>query len=427
MIVETVKRYMRDLLQEIGASLSRNKLRTTLTGFAVAWGIFMLLVLLGAGNGIIHTFEANVNTNALNVLTIYGNTTTKAYQGYKEGRSIRLDNRDLKATEEDFPDNIINTGGMVNQNGVTLSNGEEYVSLRLTGVHPIFAHINALKIKEGRFLNQLDIREQRKTIILHEKTAEILFKHTNPIGKFVKAGTANYQVAGIYKDQGNDQNSPAYIPFTTLQQIYNKGNRVDVIVTTTKGLDSQEKSNTFVSEYRKTLAGIHQFDPDDEGAIYVSNRFTQFQQTMTAMYLLQVALWIIGIFTLVSGIVGVSNIMFITVKERTHEFGIRKALGAKPRAIYKLIVVESIAITTLFGYMGMVCGVMATEWMNKAYGSTTVSLSESESTTLFIDPTVDISIAIGATILLIVAGTLAGLFPARKAASVRPIEALNAR
>jgi putative ABC transport system permease protein len=234
-------------------------------------------------------------------------------------------------------------------------------------------------------------------------------------------------VAGIYKDQGNDQNSPAYIPFTTLQQIYNKGNRVDVIVTTTKGLDSQEKSNTFVSEYRKTLAGIHQFDPEDEGAIYVSNRFTQFQQTMTAMYLLQVALWIIGIFTLVSGIVGVSNIMFITVKERTHEFGIRKALGAKPRAIYKLIVVESIAITTLFGYMGMVCGVMATEWMNKAYGSTTVSLSEGESTTLFIDPTVDISIAIGATILLIVAGTLAGLFPARKAASVRPIEALNAR
>ena len=148
---------------------------------------------------------------------------------------------------------------------------------------------------------------------------------------------------------------------------------------------------------------------------------------MTAMYLLQVALWIIGIFTLVSGIVGVSNIMFITVKERTHEFGIRKALGAKPRSIYKLIVVESIAITTLFGYIGMVCGVMATEWMNKAYGSTTVELGEGESTTLFIDPTVDISIAIGATILLIVAGTMAGLFPARKAANVRPIEALNAR
>lgn len=418
---------MRDLLQEIGASLSRNRLRTTLTGFAVAWGIFMLLVLLGAGNGIIHTFEANVNTNALNVLTIYGNTTTKPYQGYKEGRSIQLDNRDLKATEEDFPDNIISTGGMLNQNNVILSNGDEYVSLRLTGVHPIFAHINSLRIKEGRFLNQLDIRERRKTIILHSKTAEILFKHTNPIGKFVKAGNTNYQVAGIYKDQGNEQNSPAYIPFTTLQQIYNKGNRVNVIVTTTKGLETEEKSNAFVKEYRKTLASIHEFDPDDEGAIYVSNRFTQIQRVMTAMYLLQVALWIIGIFTLVSGIVGVSNIMFITVKERTHEFGIRKALGAKPRSIYKLIVVESIAITTLFGYIGMVCGVMATEWMNKAYGSTTVELGEGESTTLFIDPTVDISIAIGATILLIVAGTMAGLFPARKAANVRPIEALNAR
>jgi putative ABC transport system permease protein len=418
---------MKELIQEIWVSLGKNKLRTTLTGFAVAWGIFMLLVLLGAGNGIIHTFEANVNTNALNVVSIYGGITTKAFQGYKEGRSIQLDNRDLKTTEEDFRENIISAGGTVNQNNVTLSYGSEYVSIRLNGVHPNYAHINALKIAEGRYINQLDIRERRKTIILHNKTAEILFKHANPLGKFVKAGNVTYQVAGIYKDQGNEQNSPAYIPFTTLQQIYNKGNHVNMIVTTTQGLDSEEKSNAFKKEYRKKLAGIHEFAPDDESAIYVSNRFTQYQQTMTAMGLLQLALWIIGIFTLVSGIVGVSNIMFITVKERTHEFGIRKALGAKPLAIYKLIVVESIAITTLFGYIGMVCGVMATEWMNKAYGSTTVDIGADNSTTFFIDPTVDMSIAIGATILLIVAGTLAGLFPARKAANVRPIEALNAR
>ena len=417
---------MRDLLQEIGASLSRNKLRTTLTGFAVAWGIFMLLVLLGAGNGIIHTFQANMNTNALNTVTIYGGVTTNAYKGYKEGRSIQLDNRDLKATEEDFPENISSTGGMVNQNNVTLSYGPEYVTIRLYGVHPNYAHINALNTKRGRYINQLDIREQRKTIVLHDKPAEILFKHTEPLGKVVKAGDVTYQVIGIYSDQGNNQNSPAYIPFTTLQQIYNKGNKVNVIVTTTEGLDTEEKSSNFEKEYRKTLAGIHDFDPEDNSAIYVSNRFTQYQQVMTAMNLLQLALWIIGIFTLLSGIVGVSNIMFITVKERTHEFGIRKALGAKPWAIYKLIVVESIAITTLFGYIGMVCGVAATEWMNKAYGSTTVTVGD-ESATMFIDPTVDISIAIGATLLLIVAGTLAGLFPARKAAIVKPIEALNAR
>lgn len=417
---------MRDFLQEIGTSLSKNKLRTSLTGFAVAWGIFMLLVLLGAGNGIIHTFQANMNTNALNTLTIYGNTTTTAYKGYKEGRSIRLDNRDLKATEEDFPENITDAGALVSQNNVTVSNGSDYLNIRLNGVHPNYDHIEALKIVEGRFINPLDIREQRKVIVLHKKTADFLFKQNEPIGQYIKAGNAYYQVAGIYNNQGNDQNAPAYIPFTTLQQIFNKGNRLDLIVATTEGLDTQEKSDAFETEYRKELADIHDFAPDDKGALYISNRLTQYQQGMTAMGLLQLSLWIIGIFTLVSGIVGVSNIMFITVKERTHEFGIRKALGAKPRAIYKLIVAESIAITTLFGYIGMVCGVAATEWMNKAYGSTSVDLG-SESVTMFIDPTVDISIAIGATLLLIIAGTLAGLFPARKAANVRPIEALNAR
>ena len=165
---------MRDLIQEILVSLSRNKLRTTLTGFAVAWGIFMLLVLLGAGNGIIHTFQANVNTNALNTITIYGGMTTTAYNGYKEGRYIQLDNRDLKATEEDFPENITSTGGLVSQSNVTLSFGPEYVTIRLNGVHPNYDHINALQIKEGRYINQIDIREKRKSIVLHEKTAEIL-------------------------------------------------------------------------------------------------------------------------------------------------------------------------------------------------------------------------------------------------------------
>lgn len=417
---------MRDLLQEIGHSLSRNKLRTTLTGFAVAWGIFMLLVLLGAGNGIIHTFQANVNTNALNVVSVYPGVTTTAYKGYQEGRYIQLDNRDFTTTEEDFQENILSAGAMLTQSGITLSFGAEYVSLRLNGVYPNYALINALKLEKGRFINTLDIREQRKSIILHQKTAEILFKHTEPLGQFVKANNVVYQVVGIYNDQGNDQNSPAMIPFTTLQLIYNRGDKLNVIMTTTQGLDTEEKSDAFEKRYRRALSNIHSFDPDDDSAIYISNRFTQYQQTMTAMGLLQLSLWVIGIFTLLSGIVGVSNIMFITVKERTHEFGIRKALGARPRSIYKLIVMESIAITTLFGYIGMLCGVAATEWIDKAYGSTTVSLGD-ESATMFIDPTVDMSIAIGATILLIVAGLLAGLFPARKAANVRPIEALNAR
>ena len=417
---------MRDLLQEIGNSLSQNKLRTSLTGFAVAWGIFMLIVLLGAGNGIVHTFQANMDTNALNTVSVYPGVTTIAYKGYQEGRYIQLDNRDLEANEDDFQDNILSAGAMLTQGGITLSYGAEYVSLRLNGVHPNYALINALKIDKGRFINTLDIRERRKAIVLHKKTAEILFKHTEPLGQFIKAGDVVYQVVGIYNDQGNDQSSPAIIPFTTLQLIYNRGDKLNVIMTTTQGLETEEKSDAFEKNYRRALAGIHSFDPEDQSAIYISNRFTQYQQVMTAMNLLRLSLWIIGIYTLLSGIVGVSNIMFITVKERTHEFGIRKALGAKPRSIYKLIVVESIAITTLFGYIGMLCGVAATEWIDKTYGSTTISIGD-DSATLFVNPTVDMSIAIGATVLLIVAGILAGLFPARKAANVRPIEALNAR
>ena len=423
---------MRDLIQEIAASLKRNRLRTSLTGFAVAWGIFMLIVLLGAGNGIVHTFQANMNTNALNVVTIYPGVTTEAYHGYKEGRSISLDNRDLKTTEEDFQDYILSTGGVAYQGGVTLSYGQEHLSLSLYGVYPNHAEINALRIKKGRFVNTLDLNERRKGIVLHERTAEILFSpsHTEPLGQFVKAGNVVYQVVGIYSDQGNDQNSPAYIPLSTLQLIYGKGTSLNRIVTTTQGLDTEESTETFEKDYRKALSAIHDFDPDDQSAVYIRNRFTQYLQSMTVMNLLRIGLWVIGIFTLLSGIVGVSNIMFITVKERTHEFGIRKALGAKPRSIYKLIVAESIAITTLFGYIGLVCGVAATEWIDKTYGSATIDVGEGagiNGVTLFINPTVDMSVAIGATALLILAGILAGLFPAKKAADVRPIEALNAR
>ena len=418
---------MIDLWQEIYGTIRRNKLRTFLTGFAVAWGIFMLIVLLGAGNGIIHAFEESSGERALNSVRVWGGWTTKPYDGLKEGRSIDLDNRDLKDTEARFTDRVEEAGATVFQSSMDISYGSEYVNLSLNGVHPNYPEVEPVKVVEGRFVNETDIRERRKSIILHRKSADVLFgkTHAEPLGKFVNAGGVAYQVVGIYDDEGSSEPNSAFIPFSTLQTIYNKGNDLNSIIFTTKGLTTEESNEQFEADYRRIIGANHRFDPTDDGAIWLWNRFTSYLQTMAAMGILRTAIWVIGIFTLLSGIVGVSNIMLITVRERTHEFGIRKALGAKPRSILWLIIVESVVITTVFGYVGMVAGIGATEWMDAVFGSQTVDAGMFEAK-MFSDPTVDIGIAIQATVTLIVAGTLAGLFPARKATKIRPIEALRA-
>ena len=416
---------MLDLWQEIYGTIKRNKLRTFLTGFAVAWGIFMLIVLLGAGNGLIHAFEQNASERALNSIRLGGGWTTKSYAGLREGRRIRMENKDLNATERYFPDNIITAGATLQQGDVNISFGQEYINISLMGVHPNYVQSEVIKNATGRFINQNDVKERRKVIILHKKSAEILFKksHTEPVGQFVNVGGVAYRVAGLYEDQG-DQSSVAFIPFSTLQTIYNKGDKLNNIIFTTKNLTSEEANKTFEKEYRKVIAANHRFDPEDEGAIWIWNRFTQYMQTQNVAGLLRTAIWVIGLFTLLSGIVGVSNIMLITVKERTREFGIRKALGAKPLSILWLIIVESVTITTFFGYIGMVAGIGVTEWMNSAFGNQTADAGMFQAR-MFSDPTVDIGIAIQATLTLIIAGTLAGFFPAKKAVSISPIEALR--
>ena len=216
---------MIDIWQEIYSTIKRNKLRTFLTGFAVAWGIFMLIVLLGAGNGLIHAFEQSASERAMNSIKIFPGWTSKSYDGLKEGRRVQLDNKDVDATNRYFPDHVINTGGTVWQGGVNLSFGQEYVSLSLSGVYPNHTEVEVVKLFKGRFINEIDIRERRKVIVLHKKTAEILFDktHTDPIGQFVNAGNVVYQVVGLYNDKGDSGDSDAYIPFSTLQTIYNKG------------------------------------------------------------------------------------------------------------------------------------------------------------------------------------------------------------
>ena len=268
------------------------------------------------------------------------------------------------------------------------------------------------------------MRECRKVIVLHEKTADILFPHAEPIGKYLQAQGVAYQVVGSYSDLNSFQPS-ALVPFSTLQLIYQKGDSIDNITFTTRGVTDEADNEQLETDLRAFLGGQKQFDATDTNAIWIWNRFTQYLQQLTANSILHLAIWIIGIFTLLSGIVGVSNIMLITVRERTHEFGIRKALGAKPSSILRLIVAESVVITTFFGYIGMVAGIAATEYMNKVAGERVMDAGVFQMT-VFDNPTVDLSIAIQATLTLIIAGTLAGLFPARKAVRIRPIEALRA-
>ena len=416
---------MIDLFQEIYATIKRNKLRTFLTGFAVAWGIFILIVLLGAGNGLMNAQNEQMSSLAMNSIKVGAGWTSKAYDGLKQGRRIQLDNKDLRITQN-MTKHVENAGAMLSQGSVNISYGQEYINETLTGVYPSYLEIERPTLLSGRFINQLDIEQHRKVAIINERSIKSLFKHgVAPLGKMLNMGGVMFQVVGIYKDKGNESGQSVFIPFSTLQLVFNKGDKLGNILFAIKDLNTKEENEAFEADYRAAI-GVHQrFDKTDEGAIWMWNRFTQMLQMNQGSGYMRTAIWVIGLFTLLSGIVGVSNIMLITVKERTREFGIRKALGARPLSILKLVIVESVVITAFFGYVGMLAGVGVTEYMNIVAGRQVVDIGV-EQATMFLNPTVDLGVAIKATMTLIIAGTFAGFFPALKAVRTRPIEALRA-
>lgn len=419
---------MRDILTEIWATARRNKLRTTLTGFAVAWGIFMLIFLLGAGNGLINAAQQNSNRYLNTSMVIFGGQTSKAHKGLKEGRKIELNDRDMEITEERFGDNVEEVGAELDHGNTTMSHGKEYTAANISGVYPNDYIINKRDMIYGRFINKIDIRDRRKSIVISDDMAKELSPTGNVedmLGQIVRMEDLAFHIVGIYQVDKSMMGTDAFIPFTTYRTIYNVGDKTGNIVFSFKGLETEQQNEAFEQRYRASLNGNHGAAPDDEEAVWIWNRFTQAMQMNTGMGMLRTALWIVGIFTLLSGIVGVSNIMLITVKERTHEFGIRKAIGATPWSILRLIIIESIIITTFFGYIGMVLGIASNEYMNATIGNMKVD-SGMFTTTMFVNPTVGLDVCINATLLMVVAGTIAGLIPARKAARVRPIEALRA-
>ena len=418
---------MRELIKEIWSTSKRNKLRTSLTGFAVAWGIFMLIFLLGAGNGLINAQLQQSDRFLANSMMVFGGETSKAYNGLKEGRPIELNDKDMLITDKTFGHLVGDVGGQLEQNGVNITYGDNYVaSQTLNGVYPSHTKIDKTEMLAGRFINEIDLEQRRKVIVLSKGQAKELVKDYRAlIGKNVKIDDLSFKVVGIYKDDESRNNNEAFAAFSTVKTIYAKGDKAGNIEFTLKNLKTEEENRVFEKNYRAGINSNHKAAPDDERSIWLWNRYMDNIQMNQGIAIIQTALWIVGLFTLLSGIVGVSNIMLITVKERTREFGVRKAIGAKPWSILKLIITESIIITSFFGYIGMVCGIAANEIMDATIGQTTVDTGLFKAA-MFVNPTVGIGTCIGATITIVIAGTIAGLIPAVKAARIRPIEALRA-
>jgi len=422
---------MRDLLIEIWESVRRNKLRTCLTGLAVSWGIFMLIVLLGAGNGVMNTFMGDMDDMEHNVMSVYGGMTSKPYDGLKEGRWVQLTESDVNLTEgNSFKENVDKVAPVFYKGGLTMSYGKRHLDVYGRGVYPMYNNIHYVKMEAGRFINKLDIKYRRKVVVITHLQARNILEgksdYQKVLGLRVNVDGISYIIVGVRHGHENMNDRDVYFPFSTFKSIYgSKDIYVGQIEFSFHGLDTKEDNDDFEKKYRAIINKSHRAAPDDPNAIWIHNRFIQDMQMNDATNILKTSLWVLGLLTLLGGIVGVSNIMLITVKERTHEFGIRKAIGAKPWSIMKLIISESVVITAIFGYVGMILGIAACEILDATLGQNSFSIM-GESIKVMTDPTVGVGTAIGVTAVLVVAGTVAGLIPAMKASKVKPIEALMA-
>ena len=414
-----------DKWQEIFATIKKNKMRTFLTGFSVAWGIFMLMILLGSGNGLSNGVSQNFMRDAINAMWLWSGKTSIPYKGMKEGRQIRLTNADYDIIK-DLP-GIEHTSGRYYIGGNTFSYGNEYGSYTAITCHPDLKEVESIEMVRGRFINQVDINETRKSVVLGKDIYDALFKDKEAIGEYVRVNNIPFKVVGICKEGGGTRHRNAYIPVSTGQKVFNGSNRLHNFALTINA-NTIEESQAIEKAVRETLARKHKFDATDESALGSYNKLEDVIETMRIFQAIKIFIWIIGIGTLIAGVVGVSNIMLITVKERTKEIGIRKAIGASPKSVIGLILLESILITTVAGYIGLVLGTGLMEIINffvEQQYAASAATNGGNGETIFRNPTVDLNVAIMATLLLVIAGALAGYIPAKRAARIKPIEALR--
>ncbi|PCH71742.1 MAG: ABC transporter [Bacteroidales bacterium] len=402
-----------DKWQEIFETIRKNKLRTILTGFSVSWGIFMLIILLGSGkglqNGVLDQFQAD----AVNSLWIYSGRTSMPFNGMKAGRRIQFTNDDYQKTKDSGLDvDKISSRFSIFRNNL-ISYKTEFVNYNIIAVHPDTETLESTSNIKGRFINNIDINDFRKVVAISTVVEEALFKKEEPVGKYLKINGIPFQVIGTFTDHSERDLQRVYVPISTAQKVFNGANRISNMSFTTNTPDI-ESLQAMEEHLRKTFAARHKFDPTDRRAMWINNNMENYQRTMALFSGIRIFVWIIGVFTIIAGIVGVSNIMIIVVRERTKEIGIRKALGATPNSIVGLVLLESVLIASVSGYMGLVAGVILLE-----------VLAPHTQIEFFMNPSVDLSVGIQATLVLVFAGLLAGFFPAWKAANVTPVEALS--
>lgn len=409
---------MLDLINEIRQTLSNNKLRTILTGISVAWGIFMLIILVSISRGVFNSFESNMSSTTSAAIEIYEGRTTVPYGGYKEGRRVRLNVRDIPRIMAAHPDMVSEVHTVMMVDSAKVETSTDYTSQGLYGVFPGSRELSRCTMIAGRSMNSLDNKDKRRTMLMEKRNAELLFGSAEAaIGQTVKSLGLAWTVVGVFSHDWERNN---FVPFNTLMQLAGGGDGyVWRLSVQAPGMKDEADGAGLEQGLRTTLAQIHDFDSSDTGAVGIYNRFTSYLTSRAGLGYLDIAIWVIGILTMLSGIIGVSNIMFVSVRERTHEIGIRRAIGAKPRSIMAQVVAESVAITTLFGYIGIVMGMALTQVAASVIAANP-TLSQGIK-----DPTVDLAIAVKVTIVLIVSGAIAGLAPAIKATKVKPVEALR--
>lgn len=407
----------RDKWQEIFHTIEKNKLRTFLTGFSVGWGIFILIILLGFGKGLQYGVSNTFNDTSTNSIWVFGGQTSIPHKGIKPGRFVRFDNSDYELVSERMPEVKASSGRLYLGNNEVSYNGE-HGTFNIRTVHPDHQLIEKTLTIKGRFLNHKDIEEKRKVVSIGSLVKDALFVDgKDPIGEYIEVSGVPFKVIGVFEDEGGENEQEIlYIPISTAQIVFNGSDRVDMFMVNLKEGASVEESEAMVAKLRKSMAERHNFSPEDERAIRFWNNVESFMQFQNLFEGIRIFIWIIGIMTIIAGIVGVSNIMMIVVKERTKEIGIRKALGATPWSVVSLIMMESVLITSVFGYIGLVLGVGLIELISRFVPP------DSE---YFKNPEVNFTVAISATIILVIAGTLAGLIPAQKAARIKPIVALR--
>ena len=411
----------RDRWGEIWNTLSRNKLRSFLTMFGVGWGIFMLVVMLGMGNGLKHAVLGGFEGFATNSAFLWTMPTTKPYAGFQKGRSFRFDNEDIgiirrNVTGLELCSPQLQLGGW--QSGNNVSYGAKVGAFSVYGSEPEVIQVEAIRLPQGRFLNHSDLSEERKVAVIGQDVVDQLFKPEDPIGRYIKINGVYFQVIGVSKkkssaEMGDNPDAKIYVPFTTFQKAFNSLNEVHWFTIIAKpGIDvgAMEK------EIRVLMARKHKVDPTDEGA-FGSWNMQEFYYNMNGLFIgISGLSWFVGICTLLAGAIGIGNIMLVSIQERTKEIGIRRSLGATPRMITGQIVQEALTLTFIAGYFGLLAGVGVLEAVRSVAGNAD----------FFKDPGVDLFVALVAFGVLIVAGLVAGLLPARRALAIKAVDALRA-